>query len=218
MFAAAASILFAALLVSANRSLSNKRGILSVNSTLTNSTVAEVQTQQKHVFPNDAVDHSSGHSLSKRQTYVGCSSDQQEKIEGAITVAQNYATRSFRHLKSNPDNFDLYTKWFGTYDLERYQRVMESFSRLRIAPSSWEYMCDCPYEDVDYLLRSDQYQKITLCAGFWALPEGGVHSKPYSLIRGGTQFQEIYGTIEQTIGIDLALLLTDRPRAAVLNP
>ncbi|EUC59235.1 hypothetical protein RSOL_304900, partial [Rhizoctonia solani AG-3 Rhs1AP] len=127
MFAAAVSVPFAALLVSADRSLSNKLGT-PVNSTLTNATVAEIQTQEKYVFSKNSVDYPSGHSLSKRQSYVGCSPNQQAMIEDAVELAQTYAKNSYDYLKYDPDRLHLYTKWFGAFHPDRYALALENFS------------------------------------------------------------------------------------------
>ncbi|KAG8679545.1 hypothetical protein FRC09_018902, partial [Ceratobasidium sp. 395] len=66
--------------------------------------------------------------LSKRASYIGCSSTQQSQTASAISTGQGYASSSYSHLTSNPSGSTRYTRWFGTFATDRYNLVLNSFS------------------------------------------------------------------------------------------
>ncbi|CAE6464388.1 unnamed protein product [Rhizoctonia solani] len=218
MFAAAVSVLLPALLVSANRSLSPKLGALSVNSTLTNGTITKVQIQEKHVFSKDAIDHSSGHFLSKRARYIGCTPDQQLKVAQAIHKVKQYASSSYDHLESNPSGSTLYTKWFGQFAPDRYARVLNSFKLLRTYPDKWAYSCNLCTRKTAIANVDEGNVGIDLCPGFWSesIPVEGFKSRAYFIIREGTRVRRILGTGKHKLTQELSMILaTQNPTKAV---
>ncbi|KEP45500.1 putative peptidyl-lys metalloendopeptidase, partial [Rhizoctonia solani 123E] len=194
MFATAISILFTVLIVLAEHSLSANINTLLINGTLTNGTVPDVQMQENHIHSNNAVYHPSGHSLSKRQSYVGCSLEKQTQIDDAIKMAKRYAKDSFNHLRSNPIGSDLYTKWFGVFHPERFKQAQDTFSF---------------YEN-----DADKLGIMNLCPRFWKATS---EFKGFTLIRGGTYYTDIHGALEHTVTIREALDLANFPDEAITN-
>ncbi|EUC59245.1 2OG-Fe(II) oxygenase family protein [Rhizoctonia solani AG-3 Rhs1AP] len=217
MFAVAVSVLLTALLVSADRSLSPMLGIPPNNSSFINVTVAEAQIQ--HVFTENAVDHSSGHFLSKRARYIDCAPNQQVKLLEALRKVKQYASSSHNHLKSNPAGSTLYTKWFGQFSPERYARVLTTFDRLRTYPDKWAYSCNlCTTPSVLAKVDESKIGIIDLCPRFWikSTVVEGIKSRAYSIIREGTRVKQVLGAGNRRLSQETSeILATQNPTEAV---
>ncbi|EUC59265.1 peptidyl-lys metalloendopeptidase [Rhizoctonia solani AG-3 Rhs1AP] len=218
MFAAATFVLSAAFLVSAGRPLSLKHGTRLNNSSLTNDLAAEVQMQERFASSQSALDHFSASPLRKHALYVHCDANQIIQIVQAFKIAQKYADSSYNHLKSNPSGSDLYTKWFGSFDTDRYNRVLKSFNRLRVYPSQFTYKCTCTKQKVISKVKQHEYGIVNLCPNFWILNVDGIYSRAFSIIREGTRFSKVLGTHNHNLTYAGSMTLAVKsPTKAIYN-
>ncbi|KAG8698898.1 hypothetical protein FRC09_006951 [Ceratobasidium sp. 395] len=157
--------------------------------------------------------------LSKRASYTGCSSTQQSQTASAISTGQGYASSSYSHLTSNPSGSTRYTRWFGTFATNRYNLVLNSFSRLRTYPSGWTYNCNtCSDPDIYAYVYPSVYGTVYLCGYFWNAPATGAGSRADTIIHEGSHFTQVLGTDDHAYGQDSCLSLAkSNPTNAVYN-
>lgn len=83
-------------------------------------------------------------SLSRRATYLSCSSDRQTTLAAAISQAQSYADNAYSYISSLSSGTARYTTWFGTYDASRKSIVQDHFQKISSNKfSSFTYDCSC---------------------------------------------------------------------------
>ncbi|CAE6517535.1 unnamed protein product [Rhizoctonia solani] len=156
--------------------------------------------------------------MNKRASYSGCSSTQKSQTSSAISSGQSLASSSYNHLKSNPSGSARYTRWFGTFATNRYNLVLNSFSRLRTYPNSWNYDCTCTDPDIYAYVYPSYYGTVYLCGYFWKAPATGAGSRADTIVHEGTHFTQVLGTDDHAYGQPECLSLAQsNPTNAVYN-
>jgi len=145
--------------------------------------------------------------LSRRATYVSCTSARQTLLVTAAASAQSYITNAYAYL-NNGTTGARYTTWFGTYTSSRYSTVKTHFANLNARQtSSNTYDCSCTDSSYAYTVRifslhasvaelhantalpmqyAAQTGKMWLCNAFWSAPNTGTDSKAGTIIHEST--------------------------------
>ncbi|KAG8760527.1 hypothetical protein FRC11_000270 [Ceratobasidium sp. 423] len=157
-------------------------------------------------------------SLSKRVSYVGCSSSQQSQIANAATAANNYVSGASSYLEKISSGTTRYTTWFGAYDANRHSTVRSHFSLIGTDASSVTYDCSSCNIDAMAYVYADDPSRVYFCGSYWTAPPTGtdsqagtiVHELSHFTVNGGTE-DHVYG---QTRAKNLA---QSNPAQAIMN-
>ncbi|CAE6525432.1 unnamed protein product [Rhizoctonia solani] len=157
-------------------------------------------------------------SLSKRVSYVGCSSSQQSQIASAVTAANNYVSAATSYLNGISSGTTRYTTWFGTYDSGRASTVRSHFSLIGTDASSVTYDCSTCSVDAMAYVYADEPSRIYFCGSYWSVPITGTDSKAGTIIHELSHFTVNGGTDDIAYGQTLAKnLAKSNPSQAIMN-
>ncbi|KAG9095223.1 hypothetical protein FS749_010853 [Ceratobasidium sp. UAMH 11750] len=160
-------------------------------------------------------------------TYTGCSATQQAEISAAATASNEYVAEVKHYLAgiSATNKTPRYTTWFGDFTTERYNVVVDHFSKISTDATSTNY--DCGACAIDHTLDYDVWMayvypgspgKIYLCGNFWEAPLTGPDSRAGTIIRGNSYFEANGKTYDITYGQDDAKKLVKAdPGNAIWN-
>ena len=96
-------------------------------------------------------EHSSGH-LSKRATFVSCSSSRQALINTAAASAETYAANAKAYLTANTASTTRFTTWFGSFTAAHRTTVLSHFTKIDSNTfSSFTYDCSCTDSSYAYV-------------------------------------------------------------------
>ncbi|KAI8865992.1 peptidyl-Lys metalloendopeptidase [Ramicandelaber brevisporus] len=134
--------------------------------------------------------------------FVGCSAEQQQKVDAAATNAQKYATAASKYLNGDSSATPRYTTWFGTYDADRHNIVKEHFSKISGNKfAEYTYDCiTCTHTDVYAYVYPTQYGKMYLCPVFWRAPATGTDSQAGTIVAQASLFAANGGTHKYVYG------------------
>jgi peptidyl-Lys metalloendopeptidase len=59
-------------------------------------------------------------TLTKRESFVGCSSSEKSEVSSAATAAQSYAAAAYSYLSTHTAATPRFTTWFGSYTSSRH--------------------------------------------------------------------------------------------------
>ncbi|CAE6420499.1 unnamed protein product [Rhizoctonia solani] len=141
-------------------------------------------------------------SLSKRASYVGCSSTRQSQTASTMTAANNYVSGASSYLSSvtSTASKPRYTTWFGTYHANRFSTVRSHFSLIGTDASSTTYDCStCTMNGYAYVY-ANQPGHIYLCNAFWNAPLTGTDSKVGTIVHEQFHFTVNGGTDDYVYG------------------
>ncbi|KDN48983.1 hypothetical protein RSAG8_02336, partial [Rhizoctonia solani AG-8 WAC10335] len=95
-------------------------------------------------------------SLSKRVSYVGCSSSRQSQIANAVAAANDYVSGASSYLNGINSETTRYTTWFGTYSSNHASTVRSHFSLIGTDASSTIYDCStCTVDTMAYVCADE---------------------------------------------------------------
>jgi hypothetical protein len=126
-------------------------------------------------------------------SYVMCSSLEQTTLATAVADATTYATTAttyFSHKRAG----SLFTYWFGTYDVARWNTVKQNYTNIRteLVSDSIEFDCsltNCSAGAYGFVYPNDTRPlTIHLCDVFWTAQSTGTDSRAGSLIHWLSQF------------------------------
>ncbi len=99
-------------------------------------------------------------------------------IERSTIAWLDAALAELARWNSRPENA-IYTEWFGTDDVGRYQTIQDHYSRIRNrlnSPHTYDLTPDdCSPGELAYTHDGDD--TISLCSGYFSAPNTGVDSK-----------------------------------------
>ncbi|KAF8758774.1 peptidyl-Lys metalloendopeptidase [Rhizoctonia solani] len=147
-------------------------------------------------------------ALSKRVSYVGCSSTRQSQIASAVTAANNYVSGANTYLASvtSTASKPRYTTWFGTYNANRLSTVRSHFSLIGTDASSTTYDCStCTMNAYAYVYANQPGRDRTDSKAGTI-----VHEQSHFTVNGGTD-DYVYG---QSGAKSLAI---SNPAQAIMN-
>ncbi|KAJ3502211.1 hypothetical protein NLJ89_g8991 [Agrocybe chaxingu] len=140
-------------------------------------------------------------SLSKRATYVGCSSSQQTSLVSAASAAQSYASAALSYANSHMSATTRYTTWFGTYTSARHATIDSHFTAISGSTfSSFTYDCTCTDSGTYAYVYPSDFGHIYLCGAFWNAPTTGTDSKGGTIIHESSHFTANGGTDDHAYG------------------
>ncbi|KAH9486376.1 Peptidyl-Lys metalloendopeptidase [Psilocybe cubensis] len=156
--------------------------------------------------------------LSKRATFISCSSSRQSLLNTAIASAETYASNSYSYLNSLTTGSPRYTTWFGAYTSARRSTVLSHFNLINANDfSTFTYDCSCTDSAYAYVYPGT-FGKIYLCSAFWNAPNTGTDSKAGTIIHEASHFTRNGGTDDYAYGHSAAKsLATSNPARAVMN-
>jgi peptidyl-Lys metalloendopeptidase len=151
-------------------------------------------------------------------TFTGCTSSQASTITSAVGAAKNMAASSNSYMSSGSAGA-RYTKWFGTYDAQRYSTVRSNFAAIGDAFASKPVVVDCSCNQSYYAyVYPTQPYKIYVCKAFWSAPLNGTDSKGGTLIHEMSHFNAVAGTDDVVYGQSgAASLAISNPAKAITN-
>ncbi|KZV80963.1 peptidyl-Lys metalloendopeptidase [Exidia glandulosa HHB12029] len=157
-------------------------------------------------------------AVSKRATFVGCSSSRQTLINTAASNAQSYAAESYAYLSNHTSTTTRYTTWFGTYTAARHTTVTSHYQKISARSfAANTYDCTCT-EDAYAYTYADEPGNIWLCTVFWDAPATGTDSKAGTLIHESSHWTATAGTDDHAYGQSAAKSLAkSSPATAVDN-
>ncbi|KZV90495.1 peptidyl-Lys metalloendopeptidase [Exidia glandulosa HHB12029] len=157
-------------------------------------------------------------AVSKRATFVGCSSSRQTLINTAATNAQSYAAESYAYLTNHTSSTTRYTTWFGTYTDARHTTVTTHYSNLSSRSyASYTYDCTCTEDYYAYTYKA-QTGNIWLCNVFWQAPATGTDSKAGTLVHESSHWTATANTDDNAYGQSAAKSLAiSSPTRAIAN-
>ncbi|KAL0951697.1 hypothetical protein HGRIS_008373 [Hohenbuehelia grisea] len=158
-------------------------------------------------------------TLFKRARFVGCSSDQQSKLDEAAKVAQTFAAESLAFLEDKKDGSSRYTTWFGTHTSSRRDTVLGHFKKISNNTLA-EYTFDCTCKDANTYayVYPNNFGYVTLCGAFWKAPLEGTDSRAGTIIHESSHFTKNGGTDDHVYGQTKCKDLAIRnPKQAVNN-
>lgn len=158
-------------------------------------------------------------TLAKRDTYNGCSADEQNQLVAAASAAQNYAASAFANTQAQTGATPRYTTWFGAYTAVRHDIVLAHFTSLHgNVYADYSYDCTCTDSGTYAYVYPDEFGQVYLCGAFWRAPTTGTDSKGGTLIHESTHFTANGGTGDYAYGQSSAKALAKRdPDTAVRN-
>ncbi|KAF9486346.1 deuterolysin M35 metalloprotease [Pholiota conissans] len=158
-------------------------------------------------------------SLSKRATYVSCSSTRQSQLVTAAASAETYAANAKSYLTSHTSSTTRYTTWFGTWTSSRYNTVLSHYTNIDSNTfSSFTFDCSCTDSGTYAYVYPDTFGKIYLCGAFWSAPNTGTDSKAGTIIHESSHFTNNGGTDDYVYGQSAAKsLASSNPSEAVFN-
>ncbi|KAF9051379.1 hypothetical protein BJ165DRAFT_1400905 [Panaeolus papilionaceus] len=143
----------------------------------------------------------SDNSLSKRASFVSCSSTRQSQLNTAISSAQSYAASALSYLNSHTSSTSRFTTWFGTYSAAHHTTVTSHFSLISGGSyASFTYDCTCTDANTYAYVYAGTYGTIYLCGAFWNAPNTGTDSKAGTLIHEASHFTRNGGTQDYVYG------------------
>ncbi|EIN05799.1 peptidyl-Lys metalloendopeptidase [Punctularia strigosozonata HHB-11173 SS5] len=159
-------------------------------------------------------------TLTKRESFVGCSSSEKSEVSSAATAAQSYAKGAYNYLSTNTASTPRYTTWFGTYTSKRHSTVLSHYSNMNSASyADFTYDCStCDEADTYAYVYPDTYGKVYLCDVFWETTTTGTDSRAGTLIHESSHFTKIAGTDDHVYGQSAAKSLAkSNPTEAIDN-
>ena len=160
-----------------------------------------------------------GKNCADEDGFAACSAEQKATVLEAHAASSVITNESHDYMLSASTNSQRYAKWFGVYDVNRWNKVVDDFAATAnaIDNAAIEYNCGCksPYYAYVY---ADQPYKITLCRDFWTAPVTGHNSMASTILHEVSHFNVVAGTDDVVYGYDgSAQLAIDDPDAAVTN-
>ncbi|MES2901340.1 MAG: M35 family metallo-endopeptidase [Pseudomonadota bacterium] len=133
-------------------------------------------------------------------SFSGCTTSQQSSINSAISAAKTMANSSTTYL-TNGLRGTRYTKWFGTYDANRYATAKSHFAAIKTALDTKPIVVDCSCKQSYYAyVYPTQPYKIYVCNAFWSAPTSGTDSKGGTLVHELSHFNVVAGTDDHAYG------------------
>ncbi|MCH2192221.1 MAG: M35 family metallo-endopeptidase, partial [Gammaproteobacteria bacterium] len=143
--------------------------------------------------------------------FQDCNSGDLAAIDRALSDAETISRVARNALRNTPVNSrvnaERYRRWFGTYALDRWNRVQSNFDLIYDAAANRQINFICDYNESAYAyVYPGQPYNIYLGQAFFAAPANGtdsksgviVHELSHFLVLGGTNrlnvHPEVYGT------------------------
>ena len=159
----------------------------------------------------------------QKATVKGCSSSQESKLEDVLFAASqttNLSSSLLRTIKEeNRPYAKRYTQWFGSYDTDRYKKVLSNFQTFQIVLENQEisFNCDCNESAIAYVFPEVAYT-IHLCPSFWDLDLTGTDSQAGTIIHELSHFKVTAHTDDHGYGKAAAReFSTNQPNKAITN-
>ena len=156
--------------------------------------------------------------------YFSCSAAQQSELVTALRASEVITTAARDGLVSLVGDARLnsprYRNWFGEYSSDRFDTVLDTFSRASAVIAEQQIEFDCSCDEVGlfaYVFPSDPY-RIYPCPSFWEASVNGTDSRAGTILHELTHFPSILGTDDFEYGkTDVELLAVNNPGQAVTN-
>lgn len=156
-------------------------------------------------------------------SFQSCSAGQQGLIDSALSEAEKIARIARDDLAKTPvdqrASAQRYARWFGSYDVGRWNSVQDHFNRIYSAANSQTvgFDCNCNNNSFAFVSPNDPYN-ITLCNAFWSAPLRGTDSKSGTIVHEISHFTVVGGTDDHAYGQgDARNLAAGDPNRAVDN-
>ncbi|KAI0756579.1 peptidyl-Lys metalloendopeptidase [Daedaleopsis nitida] len=158
-------------------------------------------------------------TLTKRASFVGCSSSRQTSLNSAASAAQSYAAAASSYASSHTAASPRYTTWFGAYTSARHATVLDHFTKISGNTfSSYTFDCTCSDSDTYAFVDPSDFGYVTLCGAFWSAPNTGTDSRGGTLIHESSHFTVNGGTDDHVYGQSAAKSLAkSNPSQAIDN-
>jgi len=133
------------------------------------------------------------------QGYTNCNSNQISQIETAVSGSIYECNRAYNCLNSGCDS--LYTKWFGTYNLNNWNFVSETFYYVHSRLNNYEFegYCNpsgCGSNVYGYVYPTDPTYTVYLCGMFWSRSNERINT----IVHEMSHFNAIAGTRDYAYG------------------
>lgn len=155
--------------------------------------------------------------------YTGCTASQLAQLPGDFDESEQITREAISALENLPENerpgSPRYLRWFGTYDRNRYESVLDIYrkSEALMGRGEVEFACDCQEPFFAFIRRSEPF-KVNLCTFYWSAQRSGRDSRSGTILHEVSHFNEIGGTNDFAYGHALASnLASTSPGRAVLN-
>ncbi|CAE7080821.1 unnamed protein product [Rhizoctonia solani] len=158
-------------------------------------------------------------TISRRDIgYRECSSDQQLMINTAADSANEYVANAITYLDNISTGTARYTRWFGTFDSTRFDRVKSHFANIGTDATSSTYDCSCTKDAVYAYVFQDHPGYVYLCKAFWATTNTGTDSRAGTLVHEQSHFIVNAGTDDHVYGsLSAHSLAVSNPDQAIDN-
>ncbi|MEM7257664.1 MAG: M35 family metallo-endopeptidase, partial [Pseudomonadota bacterium] len=155
--------------------------------------------------------------------YNSCEVEQQSELQQALDNAESLTQTALNDLSGLTDdaryNSPRYKQWFGAYDTDRFDLVLDTYSNLAatLANETIEFNCNCERASwYAYVLKSREFE-IFICPRFWTAISVGRDSQAGTLIHELTHFFSVNGTSDHAYSTAAVTLANENPQLAVRN-
>lgn len=164
--------------------------------------VFAVGTSPANAAPGAAVptaESRSAHTTARLQAqFYGCSADQQNVVNTAVSEATNYIGNAYQHAVDPPSDStgERYATWFGGDEPQQHAYVDTVFNNLfNNDLTTFTYDCStCLIPNLFAYVYPDQFGSIYLCPLFWEAPTTGTDSQAGTLVGETSKFLVNGGT------------------------
>ena len=155
--------------------------------------------------------------------FSSCTSSQQAELALDFDAAEQITREAREALENLPANeraaSPRYLRWFGNFDTNRYDSVVETYTRSEalIASGEVDFDCSCDLPFFAFVRRTEPFT-VNLCTVYWAARRTGTDSRAGTIVHELSHFNEIGGTNDFAYGQpDAALLALSNPVSAANN-
>lgn len=144
-------------------------------------------------------------AAAKAASFQHCSNAQQATLNTALSNAQTYSAGSYLALAGTSvakrPAAVRYTTWFGVYDANRYDTVIDHFLKIygALSEQTVTFHCDCDEPWYAYVYPNQPYH-IWVCNAFWAAPATGTDCQFGTLIHETSHFNVVAATDDHVYG------------------
>jgi peptidyl-Lys metalloendopeptidase len=141
----------------------------------------------------------------KTPGFVGCSQNQQDIINKALSNAQLYSFGSyFALLNAKVESLSTaprYITWFGTYGVTNYNTVTNHYDAIykALTQQTITFHCDCNENYYAYVYPNNPYH-VYLCNLFWSAPQTGTDCQFGTIIHEVSHFYVVSSTTDYVYG------------------
>jgi peptidyl-Lys metalloendopeptidase len=187
-------------------------------------TLAIFVQREKRTAIEETIQRPLGTPAAGGTTFAGCSAAQQSVLlqsrTNALLLAKIGHDNLARATLADAQSSGWRSRWFGTYDTDRYNTVVSRFAAIRssLDSRSIDFLCDCNVAGAFAFVRISEPFKIHLCPAFWSSPPLGFSSRAGTVLHEMSHFLQVAATddIANTIP-DSEALARNNPALAIRN-